>query len=290
MSGKFTLPFISLLLVGTIFLACEKTAEIAEDVAPQMEWQILEPVDLTHGTHHTAHFEVFGKYVAGLNNGVNSLVLKAIDSVQAHAPTGGGYFTGINAVPTESPVYYDLQLFNRPLIEIPRQSSYCSGATYTAFIEAINLLYPEGQERLTEERFEALRMQELDGSRREDHVKFWGHWNADGFGNHFALVQYSQMGTVLAPKAARAGDFVNISWKSGLGHSVIFLGWAVQENDKKIVYWSSQPATNGYGDQVVSLQRIKSIKVVRLIQPENIFNFDPRTSVTTTVPGDSIDW
>ncbi|RLE45025.1 hypothetical protein DRJ25_06175, partial [Candidatus Woesearchaeota archaeon] len=84
--------------------------------------------------------------------------------------------------------------------------------------------------------------------------------------------------------------FLNISWKNGGGHSVIFLGWTTQNNDKKLVYWSSQTSTNGYGDQTVSLDRIAAVKIVRLTHPEKIFTFDYLTPVTTTVPGDSITW
>lgn len=287
---------IFVLMVTTAFIftfACEKKQKETATNDNQTEesgWLILSAADLTAGAHHTRHSEIFGKYVEGFNQGINTAILQGIDSVQSKAPDGGGYFTGIRAVPTESPVYYNLDLFQKPLIEIPRQSSYCSGATYSAFIEAMNLLFPAGAEKLSEERYEALRMQELDGGRREDHVKFWGHWNADGFGNHFALVQYGQMGEVIPPKALRPGDFVNISWKSGLGHSVIFLGWALVDGDKKLVYWSSQTGTNGYGDQVVSLQKIKNIKAVRLTQPENIFSYDVTTPVTRDVPGDSIAW
>lgn len=264
--------------------------EYPESADEKIIWLTLKPADLIHGAHHTKHYEIFGKYVEGFNKGINSLILKGIDTVQSHAMNGGGYFTGINAVPTESPVYYNLKLFDRPLIEIPRNSSYCSGATYTAFIEAMNMMLPDSDISLSEERYEALRMQEPDGSRREDHVKFWGHWNADGFGNHFALVQYGKMGQVIDPAEARPGDFANISWKKGLGHSVIFLGWAIVDGDQKIVYWSSQKATNGYGDQIVSLQKIKNIKMARLTNPENIFTFDPLTAVTLDVPGDSILW
>ena len=278
----------SILCILSLFIfSCQKNGEKALEIS----LLILKPSDLSKGEHHTKHYEIFGKYVEGFNNGINSKILKGIDIVQAYAMDGGGYFTGKDSIPTESPVYYNLKLFNRPLIETPRQSSYCSGATYTAFIEAMNMLYPVSEaSQLSEERYEALRMQELDGGRREDHIKFWGHWNADGFGNHFALVQYSKMGQVVKPEQARPGDFVNISWKSGLGHSVIFLGWAIVEDEKKIVYWSSQRGTNGYGDQMVSLQQVKSIKAVRLIKPENIFNFNFEEPVTQTVLGDSIRW
>ncbi len=268
-----------LLLLGLAVLGCGAAA-----------WCVLKRADLVLGSHHSQHAEVFGTYVKDFNNGINLAILKGIDIVQAHAMDGGGYFTGKDSVPTESPVYYNLQLFGRPLIEVPRHSSYCSGATYAAFIEALNLLLSERAAELSEERYEALRMQELDGSRREDLVKFWGYWNADGFGSHYALVQYAKMGQEVVPQDLRPGDFVNISWKSGLGHSVIFLGWAKVKRDKKMLYWSSQRATNGYGDQLVSLQRIKNIKGVRLTRPDGVFTFDPNTPVDTNIPKDRILW
>ncbi|MBD3291180.1 hypothetical protein GF337_20430 [candidate division KSB1 bacterium] len=280
----------SCFLILIILASCQTSQKDHETLHQKQNLVILDSTDLALMPHHVRHYEIFGKYVEDFNNGINIAILKGIDIVQSHAPEGGGYFTGITAVPTESPVYYNLELYDRPLIEVPRNSSYCSGATYAAFIEAMNLIYGENPPLLTDNRFEALRMQEPDGSRREDHIKFWGHWNADGFGNHFALVQYGKMGEVISPEEARPGDFANISWKSGLGHSVIFLGWAIIDGDKKLVYWSSQTGTNGYGDQVISLSKIKSIKIVRLTQPENMFTFNPAQEVTLDVPGDSIAW
>lgn len=251
------------------------------------EWFILKKEDLAGGTHHTRHAEIFGKYVTGYN----AWVLQAIDKVQATAVEGGGYFTGIKAVPTESPVGYALTLFGKPLLAPPRTTSYCSGATYAAFIEQLNLMLPQAGQQLTPERLEALRMQEPDGGRREDTIKFWGKWNDDGFGNHYALVQYSQMGTEIKPRNARPGDFMNISWKKGLGHSVIFLGYYRDENgSKNVVYWSSQTRTNGFGDEVVPLERIKDVKVVRLTAPQNLLSFDIDTPVQRDIPGDVIDW
>ncbi len=289
MSNNFKLSCLFIIFLF-ILVACQNSEK--DQSAPEIKTGLvlLDATDLQSIPHHIRHIEIYGKYVKNFNNGINAAILQGIDIVQSHAPDGGGYFVGISANPPESPVYYNLTLFNRPLIEIPRNSSYCSGATFSAFIEAINLLYANTTPSLSEERYEALRMQEPDGGRREDHIKFWGHWNADGFGNHFALVQYSKMGKVIPPEHARPGDFANISWKSGLGHSVIFLGWTIIDDDKKIVYWSSQTATNGYGDQVVSLRKIKSIKIVRLTNPENIFNFDPAQNVVLNVPGDSLSW
>lgn len=216
----------------------------------------------------------------------NRKVLRGVKVVQAHAPDGGGYFTGLKAVPPESPIGYPLKLFGAPLLVPPRSTSYCSGATYSAFIEALNLIFPDGAARLSTERAEAMRMQEPDASRRDDGVKFWGYWNSDGFGSQYALVQYSGMGEEVPPEKARPGDFMNISRKSGSGHSVVFLGWTRSEGEKAVRYWSSQKATNGINPQVEKLSVIKELKVVRLTHPERLFEFRTDAPVDTRVPGD----
>ncbi len=249
------------------------------------KWLFLDKADIGNSTQNTEHFKTFGKYTSGYNLDV----LKAIDLVQKHAMDGGGYFIGIDSIPTESPVGYELKLFNHSLINPPRKTSYCSGSSYSVFIEALNLILKDKKDKLDQDRIEALRMQEPDGGRREDWVKFWGIWNADGFGSEYALVQYSKMGKIIKPEEARPGDFINISWKSGIGHSVVFLGWYIDENNKKyIAYWSSQKSTNGFGDQMSSLTKVKSVKVVRLTAPENLFNFNINETIDKDVPGDEV--
>ena len=234
----------------------------------------LSVAQLKAGAHHTRHAELFSRDV----DGINLLVLQAIDKAQATAPDGGGYFVGVKATPAESPIGYPLKLFGKPLLDPPRKTSYCSGSTYTAFIESLNLILPDASSQISAERLEAMRMQEPDGGRREDGVKFWGHWNDDGPGCQFALVQYAKMGVEIDPKHARPGDFMNINWKSGLGHSTVFLGWVVDaKRAKKVMYWASQTGTNGLGDQISNVEKIASIKVVRLMEPSNLFTFDPAT-------------
>ena len=208
------------------------------------------------------------------------------------APDGGGYFANVKASPAESPIGYALKLFGRPLLDPPRTTSYCSGSSYAAFIEALNLLLRDAAgDKISSDRLEAMRMQELDGGRREDGVKFWGHWNDDGFGSQFALVQYSGIGVEVKPIDARPGDFMNISWKSGNGHSVVFLGWHQDASGKKsVLYWASQKGTNGLGDQHSPLDKIQDVKIVRLVAPEKLFTFDPTTPVNRRVPGEVINW
>lgn len=231
------------------------------------------------GPHHTRHFELFGAGVPMLNRAV----LRGVDRVQARAMDGGGYFIGIKANPPESPVGYRLSLFGKPLLEPPRGTSYCSGSSYAAFIEAIDEVMAPYAARLSDAQFEALRMQEPDGGRREDGVKAWGWWNADGWGSHYALVQYLGMGQRVPTKEAMPGDFMNISWKNGLGHSVVFLGWT----DRGVRYWASQTGTNGYGDQVSGFDKIQSVVTVRLTKPLALLSFDPNARVATKFAGDT---
>lgn len=248
---------------------------------------VLTAAQIAAPAHHTRHAELFSRNVTG----INLLVLKAIDKVQATALDGGGYFTGVHAMPAESPIGYELKLFGHPLLVPPRKTSYCSGASYTAFIETLNLLFPDGSSRLSPQRLEALRIQEPDGSRRNDWIKFWGIWNADGPGSQFALIQYSGMGKEISPKHARPGDFVNINWNNGLGHSVVFLGWVVDSQGKRFIrYWSSQTGTHGLGDQTSALAKVKSVVVTRLTEPEKVFTFDPLANVKRDVTGEKMDW
>ncbi len=270
-----------------LFFGCEKQRSFNKETQDDNTRILLEKSDLAGGIHHTQHMDLFGKYVSGYN----LAILQSIDKVQAQFDSGGGYFIGIKAVPTESPVGYALSLFGKELLNPPRTTSYCSGASYAVFVESLNNILVDQASNLDYQHYETLRMQEEDGDRREDHVKFWGKWNADGFGNHFALVQYSGMGRRVMPVNARPGDFMNISWKSGIGHSVVFLGWYSNEKgQKKVVYWSSQKSTNGFGDAVVDIDKIKEVVIVRLKSPQKVFDFNLENKIELEVPGDKIVW
>lgn len=280
--------FLNLMLILLLFSACKESEEqIQFDSSghPTKSDGILTIVsqsDISTAPHANNVTEVFGQYT----DGYNCRILEAIDKVQSTAPNGGGYFASVSAVPPETPIGYQLKLFGNNLFDPKRTSSYCSGSTYAAFIEAMNSIYPDGSQKLSEDRLEALMIVEKDGSRREDNIKFWGKWNDDGFGNHFALVQYSRMGRIIEPKNARPGDFMNISWRSGNGHSVIFLGWYLDSSgDWNVVYWSSQKSTNGLGIDVVPTNKIKDVMIVRLTNPENIFSFDPQTETKRNIEG-----
>ena len=235
---------------------------------------------------HTRHVEQFGKDAPVFNR----FILAGVDRVQQSAPDGGGYFIGIKANPPESPIGYDIQFGSRSVLKAPRTTSYCSGSSYSAFVEGLNLILGSKANSVSDATFELLRMQEPDGGRREDGVKMWGQWNADGYGNHFALVQYSLMGMQISPALARPGDFMNISWKSGLGHSVVFLGFTrLADGRPGVRFWSSQKGTNGLGDLTSPLDSIREVLVVRLVLPDRIFSLTGDRSVEKKVKGHSLD-
>jgi len=275
---------IILAVLSLLILYCNKQTPVTIDNG---QWLVLTEQDISAERQHTRHAEIFGKYV----DGYNKYILKGIDEVQSTAPNGGGYFIGKDSIPTESPLGYNIEFLGRTLLDAPRTTSYCSGSSFGAFIEGLNFIFENKGKKIDDKQYYALRMQEKDGGRREDHTEFWGEWNADGYGNHFALVQYSGMGTRIKPNQARPGDFLNVSWKSGLGHSVVFLGWYKDKDDKKhVMYWSSQRATNGYSDQIVPLDKIKEAVFIRLTNPERIFTYEPGKTVDTDISGDKIDW
>ena len=237
---------------------------------------LLLPLVMLAGTnlpsHNLLHEETFGKQT----NEINRAVLGAIDRIQATAPEGGGYFASVKAMPSESPIGFGVTLFGVPLLAPSRTTSYCSGASYSALVGALDTILKERSAELTPERLEAVRMQEPDGSRREDLVKLWGWWNADGPGTLYALSKFTRMGSLMGALEVEPGDFCNINWGKGAGHSVIFLGWEpTGTGEPAMRYWSSQKGTNGLGDQTSLLSTMSGLVFIRLTHPEALFELDP---------------
>jgi hypothetical protein len=249
--------------------AARRPAGASGELPPVRPESRLEASDLRLGAHHTRHAEVLGRR----SDAAGRAVLAGVDTVQKSAPDGGGYFIGHTLRPPESPIGYELRLFGHPLLTPPRTTSYCSGATYAALVEALNILCPDGAPRLSPERLEALRMQEPDGSMRGDYVKIWGSWNSQ-WGQELVLARRTGMGRGVPAADALPGDFVNIAWKRGKGHAGVFLGWADREGRRSLLIWSSQKMTHGLGDRLVPLAQVREARFVRLTDPEKVFAFD----------------
>src|SRR4051812_34133756 len=100
---------IAACLFAIILIAHLATAHGASTTQPTRDDgtpYLLIDDQLTAGAHHTRHAELFSRGI----DGINLFVLRGIDKVQSTAPDGGGYFIGIKATPTESPIGYPLAL------------------------------------------------------------------------------------------------------------------------------------------------------------------------------------
>ncbi len=289
-------------LVDSEFQALIEQAKLVhpqgQSAAPAAStWELLPDEAMQAGVYHRRHAALFSPYAVDDQGRVlmnNVRVLQAIDIVQGHVPDGegGGYFTGVHATPTESPIGYALSLFGRPLLKPTRKTSFCTGGSYAAFVEALNLIFGDAPPALTPEQADAMRMQEADGGRREDGVKFWGYWNADDMGSKFALVDYSGMGRIVSPDKARAGDFMNIRWKSGKTHSVVFLGWRkAKDGSGKVLWWSSNEfGEDGLGDRTAPVSDLKGVKFVRLTDPQALANLNAAASVGRSPDWETVGW
>ena len=171
-----------------------------------------------------------------------------------------------------------------------RRSSYCSGATYTAFI---NLAERAGA-------FRQMNPSQLENFKtdKRDNYGFWGLWN-NNYGGVADANRYIKFGKNISSfSSACAGDIVKFSRKSytytyrakvrnrktgrtsyvtrtgkkgGGGHSVVFLGY----EDGLVYYWSSNKTTGGYGITCEAASKIEKTNIVRVTNPENLANVRP---------------
>lgn len=178
-----------------------------------------------------------------------------------HVPPGGGYSVTSE---TSEKLRSAVQNSGGDLILRPKRAmpSYCSGATYLIFLNAVRPnLTPEVAARLAD-------MQKADGH------GVWGRWNANGPGTArlFHELGLGRNFTNLAE--AKPGDFLKIFWrdavgKNEFGHSVIFLGTETKDGEPHVRFWSSNKP-EGYGEKSVPLSKCKRLLFSRLEHPERI--------------------
>ncbi|MDB4055432.1 hypothetical protein N9496_05525 [Akkermansiaceae bacterium] len=194
----------------------------------------------------------------------NALVLSAITKM----PKKGSYATNRDAAIglRRSMVYRDGKLVVNAKHALP---SFCSGATYLAFLYTVKEAENKGLVKLNQtSAVKLLARGQADGN------GVWGRWNANGPGTA-GLFHETGIGINFESyERARAGDFMKIFWndeigKKERGHSVIYLGRDQRDGETWVRFWSSnQPG--GYGEKAVPISKIKWAIFSRITRPQNV--------------------
>ncbi len=202
----------------------------------------------------------------------NDVLLKAMRQLNQ----GGGYSVKQDASDLlKASIFVD----NEGALKIvmsEKGPTFCSGATYLAFLKAIEnskLTLAEG----VPAKLRAVNEQE---KWLNDGHGFWGRWNANGPGTAMAVKELD-LGINFRDDGfyqAKAGDFLKIFWteevgKKEKGHSVIFTR-VIPKNAKgskikKVCYWSSQGKV-GIGEDCAEREKIKNMIFSRITKPWNI--------------------
>jgi hypothetical protein len=192
----------------------------------------------------------------------NDLILSLLPTM----PEGGGYSATSGATrDLQSAVYVrGGKLFVNPPAARP---TYCSGATYLVFVQAIQSLFPGSLARAPLAEALAIKGQ-------PDGVGVWGRWNANGPGTACLFHELRLGHNFTSFDEAKRGDFMKIFWTDAVGmrehgHSVIFLDRKTEKGVEMIQFWSSNKP-GGYGVKEVPRSSILHAIFSRLETPSNI--------------------
>jgi hypothetical protein len=145
--------------------------------------------------------------------------------------------------------------------------SYCSGATYLVFVQAVEKL--NGGVPIASPLAEQLAVRG-----QPDGVGVWGRWNANGPGTACLFRELDLGPNFTSWNAARPGDFMKIFWNPHVGrhehgHSAIFLGLSEESGVEMVHFWSSN-IPFGFGEKTVPKAKIASVIFSRLQNAQNI--------------------
>jgi len=145
--------------------------------------------------------------------------------------------------------------------------SYCSGATYLVFVQAVEKL--NGGTPIASPLAEQLAVKG-----QPDGVGVWGRWNANGPGTACLFRELDLGPNFTSWNAAKPGDFMKIFWNPNVGrhehgHSAIFLGVTHESGVEMVQFWSSN-IPYGFGEKTVPKAKIASVIFSRLQNAQNI--------------------
>jgi hypothetical protein len=192
----------------------------------------------------------------------NNLILSVLNTM----PSGGGYSATSAATRNlQSAVQVNSgRLSVRPAVARP---TYCSGATYLVFVQAIQRLLPGAA--VGEPLADALAIRG-----QPDGVGVWGRWNANGPGTACLFEELKLGRNFTSFDEAKPGDFMKIFWTGAVGarehgHSVVYMGRESLNGIEMVRFWSSNKP-GGYGIKEVPRSRISNVIFSRLEVPSNI--------------------
>jgi hypothetical protein len=175
---------------------------------------------------------------------LNPYVLKVISAY----PTNGSYAYHCSWDPREYDIYNGVtqDLWYRGMVVAKAypdgsRCSYCCGFTFEVFVRAMKLR--NIQNGLEPDDFNGMTFNDLFNA-----LQFW-YIEGKGDSERRAIVSYGLGRAITNFEDARPGDFLSYSTTPPGGHSVIFLGW-IRDGQNKIVgfkYFSSNLSGVGYG-------------------------------------------
>jgi hypothetical protein len=192
----------------------------------------------------------------------NILILSLLDTM----PQGGGY-SATSGATRDLQIAVKISGGRLSVNPDAARATYCSGATYLVFVQAIQKLLPASD--VGETVAEALAIQG-----QPDGVGVWGRWNANGPGTACLFRELKLGHNFTSFDEARPGDFMKIFWTDAVGarehgHSVVYLGRETRNGVEMIKFWSSNKP-GGYGKKEVLRSRISNAIFSRLEFPSNI--------------------
>ena len=201
---------------------------------------------------------------------LNQIVLEAL----RHMPVGGGYsvkrdaMTALRSAVSIFPPDAGIGLNVKPEIAKP---SFCSGATYLAFLATIETLISQNRMQVSHETLTALLV-----NGQADGEGAWGRWNANGPGTARLFYELGLGESFSSIDSAKPGDFMKIFWTDEIGvreagHSVVYLGRRQAAEGEVVRFWSSNTGV-GFSEKEVPLTKMKRVLVTRLERPERLQN------------------
>jgi hypothetical protein len=189
----------------------------------------------------------------------------------AGMPRGGGYSTGSQAFRN---LQASIVIGPRGLEVSPEraQPSFCSGASWLVFLEAVEGMVAGGLLSLSPGAQRALLVQG-----QEDGEGLWGRWNANGPGTPRLVYELGMGRNFVEDAQAKPGDFLKIFWTDAVGkyergHSVVFLGFEREDGVDYVKYFSSNEDV-GFTATRTPRSRIQHGIWSRVTEPAALENF-----------------